>query len=92
MDSFHVQGVPEDKVDILPLAEICEPIPGEDTFHGDDDIVTIGGKGVEERSGSGRHIAVRHDIALGIEDAEVHGASVQVDAAIILMCSGVESH
>ena len=92
MDGFHVQGMTEDKGDVFSLAEICEPIPSEDALDGDHDIVAVGGKSVEERPGSGRHIAVGHDITLGIEDAEVHGASVQVDATIILMCSGVESH
>jgi hypothetical protein len=35
---------------------------------------------------------VQQDLAGLVEDAEVHGASMEVDAAIVLVLLGVESH
>ena len=63
-----------------------EPILGEGALDGDHDIVAVGSRGFEKRLGSGRHVAVRHDFALGIEDAEVHGASVQSEKSRLSAC------
>ena len=38
------------------------------------------------------HVAVQEHLARLVEDAQVHGACVQVDTAVVRMLLGVESH
>jgi hypothetical protein len=67
-------------------------VPGEEAFHADHEILSIRGNRPEKGLGCGPHIPVEHDLALLIQDAEVHGAGVQVDPAVKLVLLGVESH
>jgi len=73
-------------------AEIGEPLPGEDTFNGHHEPLTIGGGSPEEGVWSGFHLAVQHDFPIVAQDADVHGTGMQVDSAVKLMLIGVESH
>jgi len=36
VNGFHVQGMTENKSDAFASTEIREPVPGENTFNGDD--------------------------------------------------------
>ena len=72
--------------------EVGEPVPGEDAFDGDDQIVPIGRNGLEKRLWAGFHIAVQQDLAVLVQDTDVHGAGMQVDATVKLVLFGVESH
>jgi hypothetical protein len=92
MDGFHVEGVAQDEGNPLLGAEVGQPVPGEDTFDADDEILPVRRNRLEKRLGCRFHIAVQHDLAVLIQDAEVHGAGVQVDATIKLVLLGVESH
>jgi hypothetical protein len=47
---------------------------------------------LEKRLGIGPEIAVQQNLALRVEDAQLHRAGVQVDAAVVLVGLGVESH
>jgi hypothetical protein len=84
--------MPEDTGKLCLGAEVGEPVPGKETFDRDDQILTIGCNGLEKWFGSRLHIPVKHDLPILIQDAEVHGASVQVDATIKFVLLGVESH
>jgi len=66
--------------------------PGEDALDADDQVVPVGLDGEQEGRCIRGHVAVQQDVALGVQDAEVHGARVQVDAAGVLVALGVESH
>ena len=66
-------------------------VPGEDAFDGDDEIIAIGCNGLEERVWVGLQMAVQDDLPLLVQDADVHGPSVQVDATVKLVRRGVES-
>ena len=92
VNRFHVQRVAEDEGDTFVSAQIGEPIPGEDALAGDDEVVAIRGHGREERFGRGLHVAVQQHFALRVEDTQIHRPGVQVDAAVVLMSLGVESH
>jgi len=84
--------VSEDKRDVVFGAEVGQPVPGEDAFDTDDDIVSKRFDGFEERLGAGRHVSVQDDLSFAVLDAEVHRSGVQVDAAIVLVTVCEESH
>lgn len=70
MDGLHGEGMSQDEGNVLLRTEIGEPIPGEDTFDGHDEPLTIGGNGLEERFRSGLHVAVQQDFAIVAQDAD----------------------
>jgi hypothetical protein len=92
MDCLHIEGVAEHKRAPFPGAEISQPVPGEDTCDGHDDLAPIGRKGLEQSIGTGLHVAVQHDLAVLTQDTDVHGAGMQVDAAGKWVLLGIESH
>jgi hypothetical protein len=93
VDGLHVEGVAEDEGDVLLGAEVGEPVPAEDALDADDEVIAIGRDGPEEALGLRAQVAVQEDLAgLVLEDAQVHGASVKVDAAVVSMLASVEAH
>ncbi len=52
MDCPHIQGVPEDEGELLGDTEIGQPIPAEDAFHPDDDILLVGEMSSRNNAGS----------------------------------------
>jgi hypothetical protein len=58
----------------------------------DDEILPVRRNRLEKRVGGCLYIPVQHDLAVLIQDAEVHRAGVQIDPAVKLVLSGVESH
>ena len=92
VDGLHVEGVAEDEGEVLAGAEVGEPVPGEDALDGDDEVFAIGRDGLEEVLGGGEDVLVDEDGPLTVQDAEEHGAGVQIDATVEAMLAGVESH
>jgi hypothetical protein len=92
VNGFHVQGVAEHEGDVLLGAEVGEPVPAEQALDGDDQSVAERGDGVEEGVGVGAEVLVVDDLAGAVEDAQVHGPGVQIDAAVKSMLLGVEAH
>jgi len=82
----------KDEGDGLLVAEIGDPVPGEDALDPDDDILAIGLDGLQERLRGGVDVLVEPDFALVVDDTDVHGSGVQIDAAIEGVGAGVESH
>jgi hypothetical protein len=72
--------------------EISQPVPGEDTFHTDNEVLPLGSDSPEKRFGSRLHMLVQDDLPIPIQDAEIHGPGMQVDATITQVRLGVESH
>ena len=66
-------------------------VPGEETFNGDDEILPRGRNHLAKGLQSGCHLAMDHVSAVLLEDAHMHGACVQVDAAVPFVLPGVES-
>jgi hypothetical protein len=82
----------EDKRQSFLGAQVREPIPGKDTFDGNHHILTIGRNGVEKHLRASFHIAMQHNLAVAVQDTDVHGAGMEINATVKLMLLGVESH
>ena len=48
--------------------------------------------GCEEVFSAALHVLVEEDLAVLVENAEVHGFGVQIDSAVVGVRLGVESH
>jgi len=84
--------VAEDEGDLFLLAEVGEPVPGEQARAGDGHVLAEGGEGVADGLGGGSDVAAEGDGAGGVEDADGQGPGVQVDATIESVLLIVESH
>jgi hypothetical protein len=62
------------------------------SFDGHDHLFPVGRDGVEKRLRTGFHVPVQHDLTVLVEDADIHGPGVQVDATVKLMWLGVEAY
>jgi hypothetical protein len=82
----------EDKWNALVVAEICHPVPGEDAFYSNDNILTIGSNGFEKGITVGFHVAMFPDLSFFIDDTDIHFSCVQIDSAVVLVLIIVESH
>jgi hypothetical protein len=92
VDRFHVESMTEDEGDLFLQAEISQPVPGEDAFGGNDDVITIGSDDREERIRIRREVFVDDGFSCAGEDADIHGPGMKVDPAVVLMFTVVESH
>src|SRR6266581_2813018 len=92
VDGFHREGVAQDKRNAFPCAEVGKPVPGADTGDAHDQMLAVGRNSLEKRVWSGWHIPVDKHLSLLVQDAEGHGASMQIDAAVKLVLFRVESH
>jgi hypothetical protein len=91
MECFPRERVPEDNRDPVWSTQVSEPLPGAEAFDGHDHRFPRGRDGLEKRLRTGFHVPVQHDLALLVQDTDVHAAGVEVDATIRLMRLGVQS-
>jgi hypothetical protein len=84
--------VAEHEGDVLPGAQVGEPVPAEQALDGDDQSGAEGSDGPQEGVGVGGEVLVEDDLAAGVEDAEIHASGVEIDAAVEGMWLGVEAH
>ena len=82
----------EDKGDLVLGAEVSEPVPIEDALRRYDQVLAIGLDGFEKASAVAGKVLVKQDVALGVQNAQIKGAGMKVDAAVVLMLAGIESH
>src|SRR2546426_9031243 len=82
----------ENKGDALARAEIGEPVPGENAFNGDDDLISKRSDRFQKRIWIRLHIAMKNNRAGLVQDAEVHGSSVQINSAVMRMLLRIEFH
>jgi hypothetical protein len=92
MDCLYVEGMSEDKGNAFFVAKIGYPVPGEDAFYGNDDILTKGSDGFEKGITVGFHVAMFPDFSFFIKDADIHFSCVRVDSTVVLVLIGVKSH
>jgi len=83
MDGFHVEGMTENEFDAVLVTEIRDPVPHENAFDADDEIVHIGPNDFEEPIGASEQVFVDKDIPFAIDDTDVDVPCVQVDTAIV---------
>lgn len=91
-DRFHSARVPEDHRHPCARTEVGQPRPGEEAFDADDESGPLGCHGVEKRFWASRPSPVDKHLALLVQDAEVHGAGMQIDATVQLGLCRRESH
>jgi hypothetical protein len=92
VNGFHVEGVTEDKGDLLLGAEVGDPIPGEEALDADGDVGSEGSEGIEEALFVGGEGGLTNDGAGLIEDADGEEPGMQVDATVASVRTGVELH
>jgi len=93
VDGLHVEGVAQDEGDVVLGAEVSEPIPGEDALGAHEEVGAVGLDGLKEACGLAAQVAVQKNLAgFVLEDAEVHGPSVEIDPAVVSMLASVEAH
>src|SRR5512135_432653 len=82
----------KDERDVLVATEVGDPVPGEDTFYGNDNIVTIWSNGLQEDIWISLDVSVQDDLSFLCEDAKIHRPGVKIDAAVKFVLLGVKSH
>jgi hypothetical protein len=92
MNRLHVEGMAQNERNAFLGAEVRQPLPGKEAFDADDEILAVGSERFEKRLGRRFHLPVQQDLAGLVQDAEVHGAGVQVDPAVEVVLLGVEAH
>ncbi len=71
MDGPHVQGMAQDKGNVLVATEVGEPVPGEHAFRTDDNVFSERLNEPEKGFRPGSDIPVQVDVALSIQDADI---------------------
>src|SRR5918999_1350741 len=92
VDRLHVEGMAEDEGEALLFAQVGHPVPAEEALDGNAQILSVRPEGFDELVAVAGELAVDEGLAGLIEDAEVQAAGVQVNAAVVLVLLGVESH
>ena len=92
MDGPHVESVAQDEGDALIGTEIGEPVPVEDALRSDNQVLPEGFDGFEKAGPVAGEVLVKQDVAFLILNAQIKGASVKVDPAVVLMLLGIEAH
>ena len=92
MESLQDEGRPQDAGQALVRPEVGQPVPGKETLTGHDQAIPLGRHGLEQGGGSGLHMPMQQDFSVLADDADRHGAGMQVDPTVKLMLVGGASH
>jgi hypothetical protein len=82
MHGFHGQGMAEDNSAPMWSAEGREPGPGNHALDRHNAILTRGRQSLEKRLWASGHVAVQHELPVRMQDADIHGAGMPVDATV----------
>jgi hypothetical protein len=82
MDGLHVEGVAQDEGNPLAGTEIGQPVPREDAFDADDEILLVGCNSFQQWCGGCLHISMQQDLSVPIHNTDVHGPGMQIDATV----------
>ena len=72
--------------------KIGYPVPAENAFYADNDIVQIREKQFEQYLWIRIDVFVNHGFPFLVEDANIHFPGMQVDAAVVLMLLVIKFH
>src|SRR5215831_20811032 len=61
-------------------------------FHANRHVFSVGGYRFKEQLRGTRHVSVQHDLALRIQDTDVHRSGMQIDSAVVSVLLGIKSH
>ncbi len=82
----------EHEGDLLALAQVGDPVPGEHALDADHQAVAKGRDGLEQRFWAAGQVPVEDGVAVLVENADVHAPGMQVDAAVESMLCRVKPH
>jgi hypothetical protein len=91
MNGLHVQGMPKHKRDPVVSTEVSQPVPGKQACGREDDLRAVGRDGLAQRLRGGWHVTVQPRFPGLVEEAQVHGAGVEIDPTIQRVRLGGES-
>ena len=92
VDGLHVEGMAEHEGNPLLLTQVSEPVPGKHALGGDDEILAVRRDDLEERFWGGAEVPVDLNVSRLVEDTDVEGSGVEIDAAVEAVLLGVEVH
>ena len=92
MDGLHGEGMTEDTRDPMCSTEVSKPVPGQQACGRQNDLIAVGGDGLEQRLWGGCHVPVQQRFTSLVEEAQGHGAGVEIDPTGKRVLLGVESH
>ena len=72
MNCFHVEGMAQCKIYSAFGTEICNPIPGKDTFNSDYDVVSECVCYQLKVVGRTFHVFMKHSLSIMVYDADIH--------------------
>src|SRR5947199_10775847 len=75
VDGLHVESVAEDKLEALLVAQVGDPVPAEQTFDGDHQVLSVGGESLQQQLALTGQLPVHQSLALLVQDAEIEAAS-----------------
>jgi hypothetical protein len=67
-------------------------VPGKQAFGRQDELLAVGGNGLEKRLWGGGHVPVQQRCTRLVEEANVHGAGVESETTVTWVLCGVEPH
>ena len=73
-------------------ASIRQPVPRENAFDGDSDVVPERTDRLKQQFRVCLHVAMKNDRAGLVENAQVHGSCVQINSAVMRMLLRIEFH
>jgi hypothetical protein len=82
VDGFQGPGVAEDEGEAVVAAGVGQPVPGMDALAADQQAVGERGDGAQEGLGLSGEVAAEAGLAVGVEDDQVQGPGVQVNAGV----------
>src|SRR5919198_4514846 len=92
VDGFHVKRVTQNEGYVVFGAQICEPVPRKDALHRNRDVFSVRGNRLKESLWTAGHVSVRENLALGVQDTDVHRSGVQIDSAVVSVLLSIEFH
>jgi hypothetical protein len=87
-----VEGMTEHEGNPLLLTQVGEPVPGEHALGGHSEILAVGSEDLENRPWAGSEVLVDLDVSGLVQDTDVEGSGVEIDAAVVEVLLGIESH
>jgi hypothetical protein len=92
MDGFPIQRMPKDKRHAFTGTVVGQPIPGEESVRRrHDHICLVGRDGLQKRCWASWQVPVEKHLSALVEDTEIHGAGMQIEATVTLMLLRVEA-
>ena len=92
VDGAHVECMAENERNAFHPAEVSDPVPGEQAFNADDQIILVGRDQRHESPRVGFDVLVDQNAAALIQDADIEATGVQINTSVMFVRLGVEFH